>query len=223
VNQMEESQKRQVACKSRIIDILEGRYVKEEGWQPNYVLTKEGMKISRINLIATVVDIIKDSLSNTVVVDDGTGTISIRSFEGFLELRDIEIGDLVNIIGKPREFGQEKYLLHEVIRKIKDNRWAEVRTIELTRKERSSPLKIEAEGVVEALKEKGDGAQKQQDKTNPFQKILGLIKEMDTGDGAEISDVVKRSGLTNTDEIISELLKEGEIFEIRRGRLKALE
>ncbi len=218
---MEGPQKRQVAYKARIVDILSGRYVKEEGWQPNYVLTEEGLKISRMNLIARVVNIMKDSPNNSIVVDDGTGTITVRSFEGFLELKDIVIGDVVNIIAKPREFGQEKYLLHEIIRKIVDYRWVEVRSLDIAKIEVSLPLKGGTEEVVEILKE--EVVQKQPEKTNPFQRILSLIKEIDAGDGADISEIVKRSGIANADEDIGELLKEGEIFEIRRGRLKALE
>jgi RPA family protein len=220
---MDEPQKRQIAYKVRIAEILRGRYVKEEGWQPNYILTEEGLKISRINLIARVVDISKESPNNSLVVDDGTGTISVRSFEGVLELKDISIGDVVNIIAKPREFGQEKYLLHEIIKKIKENGWIEVRSLEIAAKEDITPLKTGAEEAVEDPASMKKEEALPQEKANPFQRVLSLIKGLDMGDGADISEVVNKSGIANADVIISGLLKEGEIFEIRRGRLKALE
>ena len=50
------NQKRQVAEKIRIKDILGGRYIQEEGWTPNYVETDNGKKVSRVNIIGAVVE-----------------------------------------------------------------------------------------------------------------------------------------------------------------------
>ena len=46
---MPEPQKRQIACKAKIADLINGEYIKEEGWTPNYIITKQGKHISRIN------------------------------------------------------------------------------------------------------------------------------------------------------------------------------
>ncbi len=76
-SKMEESQKRQVAFKVRIKDIIDGKYIVEEGWQPNYIITCSGEKISRVNIIGTIV--LKSDEENlnykSVVLDDGTGKI----------------------------------------------------------------------------------------------------------------------------------------------------
>lgn len=219
---MAEQQKRQIAYKAKISDILEGRYVKEEGWQPNYILAGDGTRISRINIIAIAINIQHDSPGNTILVDDGTGKILLRSFQGFLEINGVEVGDVVNVIGKPREFGQEKYIVPEIIRKVNDRRWVEIRNIELSTREKNNVgreiVKIEEVGDTE----KRD-VPTPPNKVNPVQVIYSLIKELDNGEGADIEEVSKKSGLANPDSVISNLLKEGEIFEIRRGKLKILE
>ena len=50
-------QQRQVAIICCVKDILEGEYKREEGWLPNYVLTKSNYKVSRANMIGVVVEV----------------------------------------------------------------------------------------------------------------------------------------------------------------------
>jgi RPA family protein len=229
---MAEPQKRQIAYKVRIGEILSGHYVKEEGWQPNYILTVDGRKISRINLIAAVINIQKEDSTSSVVVDDGTGEIVLRSFEGFIDIKEIGVGDIVNIIGKPREFGQEKYILPEIMKRLQNPGWIGVRNLEVSgvpqdtgesiREARAQMQEIQpGRAVVEEAVDAGKSIKPE--KVTPFQRIYSLIKELDSGEGAEISEVARRSGLDNAEEILAELLKEGEIFEIRRGKVKVLE
>jgi hypothetical protein len=222
---MEDTQKRQVAHKARIAEIFEGTYVKEEGWQPNYILTKSGIRISRLNLIATVVSVQPGIPNNNLIVDDGTGTIGLRPFEEMPSLKELEIGDIINLIGKPREYGTEKYIVPEIIRKIKDEAWVKVRQKELELAESLAgkapiPEAIpKSDAVVEEIAVEAVAPQQE----NSFQRIYKLIKKLDSGEGAAVDEIVKSAGLHNADEIISELLKEGEIFEIKSGRLKVLE
>src|SRR3989338_7071107 len=128
-NDSQASRKRQVAYKVRIKDLADGRYVKEEGeWTPNYVLVGE-TQVSRVNLIATVVSASKDS--NSLIIDDGSGKISLRAFNDNKILGNIDIGDIVLVIARPREFSQEKYLVPEIIKKIENHKWLRVRKLEL--------------------------------------------------------------------------------------------
>jgi RPA family protein len=226
---MADYQGRQVAYKVQISDINNGSYVKEEGWQPNYVMTKAGLKVSRANIIATVVSMEPGTPSNILILDDGTGTMGVRAFGEVANLQSVEIGDIVNIIGKPREFGGEKYLVPEIIRKVKDERWVKLRqketsmpsmhnqNVDASQKSENKMTTPASGSVEEEVVEKNILPE------NPFQKIYRLIKELDTGDGADTNELVKASGLHNADELVKELLKEGEIFEIKRGRLKILE
>ncbi len=232
---MDAPQKRQVALKVKVSDLIQGRYVKEEGWQPNYILTSGGIRISRANIIAIVISLQKDGPSNSMIIDDGTGSIQLRSFDGFMDLKGIEVGDIVNVVGKPREFGQERYVLPEIIRKVEDKRWVEVRKTELELYGLPAGAEQGAEQNSAEEKEKGTAASvggeeeiveadvEEKENENPFQRIFNTIRTLDTGEGADAGEVSKQSGLKNADEIIGELLKEGEIFEIKRGRLKILE
>ena len=46
---------------------------------------------------------------------------------------------------------------------------------------------------------------------------------MDNGDGADTEDIITSANMDNTEDIIKSLLEEGEIFEVRPGKLKVLE
>ena len=58
---------------------------------------------------------------------------------------------------------------------------------------------------------------------NPNEEIYLLIKKLDSGDGASIEDVVSESKNKESEGIIEKLLQNGDIFEIRPGRVKVLE
>jgi hypothetical protein len=70
---------RQTAKIVSIKEIISGEYIKQEGWEPNYILSIKNEKLSRINTIAIVVTIPENSQS--VFVDDGSGKIEVRTFE----------------------------------------------------------------------------------------------------------------------------------------------
>ena len=200
-------QKRQIAYKIRISDILDSRYIKAQGFNPNYI-EKYGKEISRINIIGTIV--LKSDQDNykTLVIDDGTGKISVRIFESNALLDNINIGDVVTIIGRPREFSSEKYIHIEIIKKI-DPSWLKVRDIELRMAgidyNNSNDTPVKTESVV-----------------SPTNSIIKLIKELDSGEGVSIEDISPKN-IEDIDKIIKVLLKEGDIFEIKPGKLKVLE
>ena len=123
-------QDRQIAYKVRIGDLINGEYIEQEGWKPNYVVVGD-RKISRVNIIAGVIDKqIGENLS-TLTVDDGSGNIQIRAFkEDSFKLQNIEIGDIVIIIGRPRRNFNQYFVSYEIVKKL-DPAWAKVRLKEL--------------------------------------------------------------------------------------------
>ncbi|MAE43021.1 hypothetical protein CMO93_04570 [Candidatus Woesearchaeota archaeon] len=206
-------QDRQIAYKTRIKDVLNSKYIKVEGFNPNY-LEINGQKISRVNIIGVIVQ--KSELDNqkNLIIDDGNGVITARTFENNLLLDKIGIGDVVLLIGRPREFSMEKYLLVETIKKIEPG-WVKVRKLELGKdieQEESNEKEVEIE---EAEEEKNMGESQKN-------KILKLIKKIDKGEGVFVEDI-SSSNVDNLDEIIGALLREGDVFEIRPGKLKVLE
>ncbi len=198
---------RQIAHKVAIKWILEGKYVKEEGWEPNYILSKDGVKISRVNLIGTIIS--KEDGDNfvSVVLDDGSGKISVRTFEQKGLLVDLKIGDTVLVIGRPREYG-ERYVLLEILKKLQDNKWIKIRKLELGKVE---PRKIEV-SVEENVETKQDSV---------ADNVIECIKRLDSGEGVDFEVVLEQ--VKGSKEVVDALLKEGDVFEVKPGRLKVLE
>ncbi|MBR9690994.1 hypothetical protein GOV08_04895 [Candidatus Woesearchaeota archaeon] len=211
------SQKRSVAVKIRISDILKGEYVIEEGWAPNYVKTSKG-KVSRVNIIGVVISREENLGFDSLIIDDSTGNISIRSFEDNKIITPYKIGDLVILIGKPRKYGEEIYIIPEIIKPLKEKKWAQVRIKEIGLKKDD----IKEEPVSEKIVVKTNEEPLKKPSENSFEIILKTIKELDEGFGVSYELVDNKSNVKNFDEIIKNLIEEGEIFEIRPGILKIL-
>ncbi|MBI2650430.1 hypothetical protein HYX04_03890 [Candidatus Woesearchaeota archaeon] len=200
-------QKRQVAYKLRISDILSGNLAREE-FSGNIKVGKTN--VSRVNVIATMIYKSEGSNYSSAFIDDGTGRIQLRSFENSAYFSNADVGDAVLVIGKIREFNNEKYIVPEIFRKIVNAAWADVRRLEL----------------------KNSYATEDNEKTsdkNPAvavdtnEEIYSLIKKLDKGDGASFDDIIKGSSSTDAEKILNSLLENGDIFEIKPGRLKVLE
>lgn len=233
----EQNQQRQVAVKSRIADILGGEYVKDEGWNPNYILARDGRKISRVNLLGTVVSVPTVEVNyRSVMLDDGSAKISVRSFDETDVFRNIALGDVVFIIGRPRQYGTEIYLMPEIVKKVQNKLWIEVRKLELEKAARpaaenpAAPAEEQTEesSAGENAGDEADGKEPEEsdapaEEPSSQQKVYGIIKELDKGDGVEFEAVIEKSGCRDAEKIVSRLLKEGEIFELGKGRLKVLE
>ena len=109
---------RDVALKISINTLLSGKYVQEKETEPNYLLTSEEKKIYRLNLMANILSKeIVGSITN-LLIDDGTGSIILRSFEKNKTTENLNIGDTILILGKVRIYNQEKYISPEIIKKI---------------------------------------------------------------------------------------------------------
>lgn len=207
-----ENKQRQIAYKIRISDILNGEYIKEEGWLPNYVIVND-KNVSRANLIGVVVAKTETDEQTEVLIDDNTGRVSVRSFNDATIFEKINVGNVVLLIGRPREYGGEKYIVPEIIKEVKKN-WFDLRLIELDavqKKMKGDKLQIqkEEEKIIEQIVKS---------KINS-EDVLNLIKRFDDGDGANYEELVEKLG---DEKVIKTLLEEGEIFEVTPGRLKAL-
>ena len=204
------NQKRQIAYKILIKDVINGKYVKEGGWNPNYILTDSGLQVSRLNVLATVIDKVLDSNMqwSSIIVDDGSGKIGIRSFDSNQNLDVYSIGDPLLVIGRIREFNNQKYILPEVIKKIDNDKWIKLRRIELRK-----------EGKNEELEVYDVGSEVIDDNCGVF----SIIKKLDKGDGADINEIIKISSDKNTEKLINNMIKMGEVFEAKPGKVKILE
>jgi len=226
-----EPTKRQVAHKVRLGDLASGEYVRVEGeWEPNHVKTPDGRIFSRANIIAVVAsDPESKGNYSSFTLDDGTAQIPVRIFDDIKA--NVSLGDVILVIGRPREFGGQIYLAPEIIKKVVNKRWIDYRRLELAnlpelkearRDETPKPQKpIEVKPEIEEIIEKP-----KEPKTNeisPVDEIINIIRELDKEDGADTEEVIETTTVKNAEELIDNLLKEGEIFEISSGKLKVLE
>ena len=62
-----------------------------------------------------------------------------------------------------------------------------------------------------------------EESNTPADKIFQLIKSTDSGEGADTEEVISKSNLENAEQLVKKLLEEGEIFEVKPGKLKILE
>ncbi len=237
---MVEQQGRQTAYKAWISDLINNEYVIQNGeWEPNYVKIRD-KKVTRVNLIAIVVDKYdnEDGTYSSLTVDDSSDNITLRAWKEDIQiLKEVNIGDIVLIIGKIKEYERSRYIIPEIVKQVDNPKWVELRKLELNKeygapsdskqevkppqKEESNPEqpKIEEESLVEDSPEEealGEGDR---------QKILNLIEKDESEEGADIIKIIEESGLEeeSANSLIQELLKEGEIFEIKQGKVKIIE
>ena len=222
-SKMAENQiKRAVAYRIPINIILHSSYIKdEEEFAPNY-LELENIKVSRVNLIGAIVAIENINESNrSILLDDGTGEIAVRGFEQNTIPTDLNIGDFVNVIGRPREYGSERYVLPEIVKKI-NQKWMLIRKYELedfkiidTRKKETEK---EPEPIIEeVIEERTAGNLTKRDQ------IIDFIKKHDEGNGIDIELIIQKRQIDSCEQLIEDMLKEGDLFENLPGKVRVLE
>ena len=200
--------RRQTAFKCSVEQVLKANYVVQQGLNPNY-LSIGDLKVARVNLIAILVSV----EGNSLTFDDGSGQIQVMLFEDRLKNSKFSLGELFLIIGKPREYNEKRFLVPEILRVLSNAKWAEFRKRELELLDYcQKPLNTAKKSSEELLPEV----------VNNYQElILNKISELDKGDGAPYAELLKSLKLPDAEEKIEELLKEGEIFEVK-GKLKLL-
>jgi RPA family protein len=220
--------KREIAIKTKISTLLTGKFVKQPDMQPSYIQDEYGRNISRVNLIATIVSEPEDvGPSSVIMVDDSSGQIQVRTFDNTITLDNLEVGNIIVLIGKIREYNQEKYIIPEIIKIVEDQKWVTIREKEIEFLEKNlekQPIE-ESKDTEETTIEKNQETEDLEEiiESSPTEDIYNLIKKIDNGQGALIDDIIAESGKKNTEQIIDNLLKEGEVFEISPGRIKVLE
>ena len=218
-----ESSKRQVAFKVRIADILNNSYVKEDGWLPNYIAVGD-RKVSRVNLLGVIVSkeiTESDVVSQNFILDDGTGRVPLRFFE---PARPLDVGDIVTVIGRPREFGADRYVVPEIIRKVSDSRWVEVRKLELAAEtQRYAKSGIVNDNSLSQTEELSVETEEFTEDLSPLSEIVGIIKGLDAGSGVGFEEIAVKSANPDIESAVKKLLEQGDIFEVKPGRYKVLE
>ena len=125
------------ALRTKIKTINEGKYVQQEGFEPNYILTQKGTRLSRVRILGTVVG--KFASENkkfaSLTLDDGSDTIRVKVFNAVSMFDNIAVGDIVDTVGKIREYNEEIYLIPEVISKVDNPNIEILRELEIEKQE----------------------------------------------------------------------------------------
>jgi len=241
------TKKRVPARKARILDIVTGKYFpgSKEELKPSYIITSMGQKISRVNLVATVVDkfLNEDETYISLTADDGTDAIRIKAFkENVSLLRNFELGELIDAIGKVKEYNGEIYINAEIAKSVEDPNYDNLRKMEILKELIEQKKMIdEIKSLVDQLsyEELGEYAKNKFDldegclqviienlkvvkEIDYKPKILEVIETLDKGDGVEISKLLQISDLPQDliEKTIDEMLAAGMLFEPIVGKLK---
>ncbi len=241
--------KRQTAIKTRISDIVNSKFIKKEGLEPSYVLTDLGQRISRAKIVGIVTDkFFNDSNSfSSITIDDGTGAVRIKAFQDNIDmLQNLEIGNLLMIIGRVREYAEENYISPEAIKSIANPNYELLHKVEILdnilenrkfleivnrEKEKISDLNELknylnkefgiGEQIFESILESMNESEKMKD--NDYKPLLiSTLKKMDEGNGVEIIKLLKEIRLPADvfNNILSSLLEDGIFYESMPGVLK---
>lgn len=203
---------RQTAIKVSVKSLIDGEYVQREGWNPNFIRTIYG-EVSRAN----VMGIVTQELDDGYMLDDGSGQLKMKTFE---EKAAVNIGTPVQVIGRPRVYAGELFLNYEIVKEISPA-WLEFRKEELKK----------VEPVVESPQNKiveteGEEVHVKTNSENIFSKVIDAIRSFDkknNSQGADVDAVLAELQDPEAEHVVNSLLEEGEIFEIKPGRVKVLE
>ena len=177
-------------------------------------------------------------------VDDGTETIRLKAWgEDVKTLADFKVGDLVDAIGRVREYEGEVYLLPEVIAGVDAPNWELVREIEVLRARRrllvegkrprpepkpeAGRLEVEmpAPGSSPTVETIEDGEEPLPEVPEDVKKkVMLAFDKLDKGEGITPLDIAAELDIqqAEVDDSLRVLIADGEIFEPKVGRFRRL-
>ncbi len=239
---------RSTAYKLKIEDLIRGRYVRSAEGEPSHLITPWGQEVLRVHLIATVVDkfIREDGGYASLRLDDGSETIRAKSWgEDVERMEKFEVGDLVELIGRVREYEGEVHLVPEVLEQVEDPNWELVRELEILQAKRKlvaggKRLKPRIEAKPEAggrelgppaEAERGMGAVEELEEAplpgvsdDLKKKVLLALDKLEGEEGSSSIDLAAELDMSQSEieDALRVLLADDEVFEPRAGKFKRL-
>lgn len=171
--------------------------------------TKSGIRVSKVRVMGTVVDVFRSEIGNyaSFTLDDGTGTIRVKVWRGRDVAGSINVGDIIDVVGSVRVYKGEVYLVPELIIRVEDPNWELVRELEIL--------------ASQSLLAKSRSSQR---RTALLKGIVKMIDSLDTGNGVSKSTLGKLLNVTEEEleDALDVLLREGIIYETDNGYYKRL-
>jgi RPA family protein len=246
-------QRRQVAKISTTEELNSGKYFQREGFEPNFLLTPEGRRLSRARIVATVVDtfVNDDETYGSLTLDDAKDTIQVKFFNELDQMKEFEEGDILEVVGKVREYQGEIYLngeileeretekemLHQLRQKKSVEEWQQLRSTvkqlkesgkdqEEIEKEMAGKLnEDEVDALLQSFGEEFSTEPGQEDVENLERDVLEAVEDLDEGDGADYSEILEQVEDATEDQLeetINSLLSDGTCYEPQPGKIKKL-
>ena len=228
--------KRSTAHRIRLKNIVNSPYEKREGFNPS-VIKFNNLEISRVNVIASIVGkyLTDDQNYCAITLDDGSETIRVKNFGAEVgTIKELNVGDIVRIIGKVKEYNEEKYIAGEISKVLNPN-WLIVNEIELSNQKQTETDTSTTDSINKVIETKPNSSENEEiisissessdSESSIKQKILQYLKNNDNGTGV-IMDQIMNSLDISSEEVknsLYELLKVGEIYEPKKGILKILD
>lgn len=217
-----------------------GQYIRSpDGTQPSYLLTPWGEQITRVRVMGTVVDkfLREDQNYATLRIDDGSETVSIRGWqEAAKELEKFSLGDIIDVIGRIREFNGEIYLTPELLIRVEDPNWELVRELEIIAMRREAIaagvrpkfIKVETGGPDIAASRDVTEAAEAEEEPLPVvsdelkKKVAIAIEKLDTGSGVEPITIANELNLSlsQINDALRVMFVEGDVFEPAAGKFR---
>lgn len=211
----------QIAVPITASELISSQYVSEEGWAPSILRLSNSQEAARLSIIGIVVALQEDF----AVLDDGTGAVKIRNVPD-----NVSVGDVVHIIGRPRQYDSTRHITAEIVKVIGDSRWMLVRRKQIALLRQRISSEIQQIHKIQKV-QNPKNSEKHADNTEPrkisdeeadnYTVVLDMVRNFDKGNGASVLDIINE--IEGAEEIIDNLLKTGEIFELRKGFVKVLE
>ena len=170
-----------------------------------------------------------------ITLDDGSETIRVKNFGAEVGIiKELNVGDIVRIIGKVKEYNEEKYIAGEISKVLNPN-WLIVNEIELSNQKQTTTDSSTNDSINKVIETKTNSSENEEiisissessdSESSIKQKILQYLKNNDNGTGV-IMDQIMTSLDVSSEEVkdsLYELLKVGEIYEPKKGILKILD
>lgn len=245
-------QKRQTAKLVDFEQLNSGKYFQREGFEPNFLLLPSGRRVSRARAVGTVVDsfVNDDETYGSLTLDDGNDTTQIKFFSELELMEDFETGQVIEVVGKVREYQGQIYLDGEVLREVEPEKellhqlrmtkrkeeWDQIResvkqledsgkSHEDIENEMAGKLsENEVDALLQSFNANFSSSDSEEDMENIEREVLDAVQELDEGEGADYSDILDMIDEPEDvlEDTVNSLLSEGTCYEPKPGKIKKL-